>query len=44
MMKPKKGKGISRRDFLNGAAIGAAASGSIAPLESMAQGLLNSSS
>lgn len=44
MIKPKKGKGISRRDFLNGAAIGAAASGSIAPLESMAQGLLNSSS
>ena len=43
-MKPKKGKGISRREFINGAAIGAAASGSIAPLESMAQGLLNSSS
>ena len=43
MTKTDKGTTINRRDFLNGTALSLLSGGSIAPMEAIAQGLLNSS-
>ena len=43
MTKTDKSTTINRRDFLNGTALSLLSGGSIAPMEAIAQGLLNPS-